>query len=154
MVARHALGVLRCGALLAATLVLVGCPIPLPARYESSSRENLPAEPLDWVTVGVTTREDVLLKLGEADSEAPDGSWLAYGSVYSKGGVVFVLFAGGSAAGGGSERVEYRRLIVSFDDRGVVSAIDTVSQDCWEGIIGIGSSGARSPPCLKVDSRE
>ena len=104
MVARHALGVLRCGALLAATLVLVGCPIPLPARYESSSRENLPAQPLDWVTVGVTTREDVLLRLGEADGEAPDGSWLAYGSVYSKGGVLFVLFAGGGAAGAGSER--------------------------------------------------
>jgi len=63
MVDRNAVGVLRCGALLAATLVLAGCPIPLPARYESSSRENLPAEPLDWVTVGVTTREDVLLKL-------------------------------------------------------------------------------------------
>jgi len=154
MVARHALGVLRCGALFAATLVLAGCPIPLPARYESSSRENLPAEPLDWVTVGVTTREDVLLKLGEADGEAPDGSWLAYGSAYSKGGVVFVLFAGGSAAGAGSERIEYRRLIVSFDDRGGVSAIDAVSRDCWEAIVGMGSSGAQSPPCLKVDSRE
>ena len=154
MVARHALGVLRCGALFAATLVLAGCPIPLPARYESSSRENLPAEPLDWVTVGVTTREDVLLRLGEADGEAPDGSWLAYGSVYSKGGVLFVLFAGGGAAGAGSEHVEYRRLIISFDDRDVVSAIDPVTRECWVSMVGMGSSGAQSPPCLTVDSRE
>ena len=121
MVARHALDVLRCGALLAATLVLVGCPIPLPARYESSSRENLPAQPLDWVTVGVTTREDVLLKLGEADGEAPDGSSARLWFGRPKGGVLFVLFAGGGAAGAGSERVEYRRLIISIDDRDVVS---------------------------------
>lgn len=154
MVTRNALGLLRCGALLAASLVLVGCPIPLPAGYEASSRENVPAEPLDWITVGMTTREDVLLKLGEADGEAPDGSWLAYGAAYAKGGVVFVLFAGGSAAGAGGERVEYRRLIVSFDDRGVVSAVDSVSRDCWESIFGMGSAGVQSPPCLKVDSRE
>jgi hypothetical protein len=154
MVAHNALGVLRCGALLAAMLVLAGCPIPLPAGYEASSRENVPAEPLDWVTVGVTSRQDVLLKLGEADGEASDGSWLAYGSAYSKGGVLFVLFAGGGAAGAGGERVEYRRLIISFDDRGRVSAIDPVTRDCWESIFGMGSSGAQSPPCLKVDSRE
>ncbi len=116
MVAGNALGVLRCGALLAAVLALAGCPIPLPAGYQASSRENLPAEPLDWVTVGVTTREDVLLKLGEADGEAPDGSWLAYGSAYAKGGVLFVLFAGSSAAGAGGETVRYHRLIISFDD--------------------------------------
>jgi hypothetical protein len=154
MAARIGHGVLRYGAPLAATLILVGCPIPLPAGYESSSRENVSTVPLDWLTVGVTTREDVLLRLGEADGEAPDGSWLAYGSAYSKGGVVFVLFAGGSAAGAGGERIEYRRLIASFDDRGVLSAIDTVSRNCWESVFGMGSVGGQSPPCLEVGSHE
>ncbi|MCU0975882.1 MAG: YjgB family protein [Steroidobacteraceae bacterium] len=154
MATRGAPEVLRWAALPAVALILAGCPIPLPAGYEASSRENVSAEPLDWVTIGVTTREDVLLKLGEADGAAPDGTWLAYGSAYSKGGVVFVLFAGGSAAGVGSERMEYRRIVISFDEKGVLSAIEPVTRDCWEGILGMGSSGERSPPCLKIESRE
>jgi hypothetical protein len=154
MIARVGPGLLLRGAILAAALVLAGCPIPLPAGYEASSRENLSAEPLDWLTVGATTREDVLLRLGEADGEAPDGSWLAYGSAYSKGGVLFVLAAGGGAAGAGGERVEYRRLVMSFDEGGVLSAVDTVSRDCWDSFFGMGSTAVQSPPCLEVGSRE
>jgi hypothetical protein len=150
----RARGVVRCAAAAAASLALAGCPIPLPAGYQGDSRENLPAEPLDWLQAGVTTRADVLLRLGEADGAAPDGSWLAFGSAYSEGGVVFVVAAGGSAAGAGGERVEYRRLVVSFDEAGLVSSADFVTRDCWEAIFGIGSSGEQSPPCVKIGSRE
>jgi hypothetical protein len=45
----------------------------------------------------------MLLLLGEPDGAAADGAWLAYGSIYSKGGVIFVLFAGGSPAEGSSK---------------------------------------------------
>ena len=56
----------RCGAILISVLPMAGCPIPVPGGYQASSRENVPAEPVDWVTTGVTTREDVLMQLGEA----------------------------------------------------------------------------------------
>lgn len=128
--------------------------MPLPSGYEATSRENVPAEPLDWITVGVTTRTDVLLKLGEADGAAPDGSWLAYGSAYSHGGLVLVFAAGSSAAAGGGQSVEYRRLIISFDTTGLVTAIDFVTRDCWQTVLGVGSSWAESPPCVKIGARE
>jgi hypothetical protein len=148
------LGRLRWALLLAAVPALAGCPVPLPPGYQAASRENVPAEPLDWLAVGATTRTDVLLKLGEADGAAPDGSWLAYGSAYSHGGLLLVLAAGSGAAAGGGESVEYRRLIISFDAGGLVTDVDFVTRDCWEAIFGMGSSGVQSPPCIKIGERE
>jgi outer membrane protein assembly factor BamE (lipoprotein component of BamABCDE complex) len=154
MAATEGLGILRRIFPLAASLALAGCPFPLPHGYQATSRENVPAEPLDWLAAGVTTRTDVLLKLGEADGAAPDGSWLAYGSAYSHGGVVLVFAAGSSAAAAGGESVEYRRLIISFDAAGVVTAVDFVTRDCWEAVLGMGSSWEQSPPCVKIGERE
>lgn len=154
MAASGSLGSLRWLVLLATVPALAGCPVPLPSGYQAASRENVPAEPLDWLTVGVTTRTDVLLKLGEADGAAPDGSWLAYGSAYSHGGLLLVMAAGGSAAAGGGQSVEYRRLIVSFDAGGLVTAVDFITRDCWEAIFGAGSSGGQSAPCVKIGERE
>lgn len=152
MPARGHLSVARSGMIVALASALTACPIPLPSGYEADSRENLPAAPLDWITVGATTREQVLLELGEADGEGRDGSWLAYGSAYSKGGVAFVVLAGGSGAGGGGEKIEYRRLVVSFDEGGRVASVDLVTRECWESIVAMGSSGTRTPPCLRTDS--
>lgn len=56
------------------------------------------ADLMDFLEEGRTIREDVLMQMGEADAAAPDGSWLAYGSAYSEGGVIFVIVGGGSAA--------------------------------------------------------
>ena len=147
---RHS--ILRGVMIVPAALALTACPRPLPSGYEADSRENVPAAPLDWIAPGVTTREDVLLRLGEADGEGVDGSWLAFGSAYSKGGVAFVVLAGGSGAAAGGENIEYRRLIVSFDERGRVLAFDLVSRECWESSFAMGSSDSRTPPCLKTGS--
>jgi len=144
----------RCGAILISVLPMAGCPIPVPGGYAASSRENVPAEPLDWITTGVTTREDVLMQLGEADAVATDGSWLAYGSAYSEGGVIFVIFGGGSAAGAGSEHMEYRRLVVRFDEHGVVTNADLVTRECWQAIVAIDGAGGEGNPCLDIRTAE
>jgi hypothetical protein len=137
--------------IIAATACLItGCPVPIPSGYSGSSRENIGVEVTTSLTKGVTTREDVLLRLGEPDGAAHDGSWLAYGSVYGRGGLGFVVFAGGGAAGGGGEKVEYRRLIVTFDQQGLMTGADFVSRECWQGLIFAGASGDSTPPCLDI----
>ena len=143
----------RAGVLVTA-VILAGCPIPLPAGYFPDSRENVPAQRPDWIAAGTTTREEVLLKLGEADGAAGDGSWLAYGSAYSKGGVLFVVAAGNAAGGVGGERVEYRRILISFDGDGRVADVEYITRDCWEAVAGVNSSGGRTPPCLKADASD
>lgn len=132
--------------------MLAGCPIPIPRHYDITSRQNLGPDIQSALVPGVTTREDVLLLLGEPDGAAEDGAWLAYGSIYSKGGVVFVLFAGGSAAGAGSEKIEYCRFVVTFDADGVVREANFVSEECWEAVVGMGSAGGRSDPCMDIAS--
>ena len=136
------------------SLTLLGCPVPIPPGYDSSSRENLSSEATVNLVPGITTREDILLKFGEADGAAEDGSWLAYGSIYGKGGVIFVVAAGGGAAGAGAELTEYSRLVVTFDDKGILKAADFVSRDCWDGIAGFGSQSGTTPPCIDVFSPE
>jgi outer membrane protein assembly factor BamE (lipoprotein component of BamABCDE complex) len=133
---------------------LSGCPVPIPRHYDASSRQNLHPEILASLQSGVTTREDVILMLGEPDGAAEDESWLAYGSIYSKGGVIFVVAAGGGAAGAGGETVEYCRLVVTFDAHGVLQAADFVSRECWESMFGMGSGGASTPPCMDIASPE
>ncbi len=140
------------GALLAVVALMAGCPIPLPSGYTASSRENISADVTVQLEAGVTTREEVLLLLGEPDGTGPDDAWLAYGSVYGEGGVVFVICAGGGCGGTGSEKMEYRRLVVTFDEHGLMMNAEFVNRECWEGIIGMGSAGGRSPPCLQIST--
>ena len=140
---------IRTGALLAVVASTAGCPIPLPSGYTTSSRENISAEVTVQLEAGVTTREAVLLLLGEPDGTGPDDAWLAYGSVYGEGGVVFVICAGGNCGGTGSEKMEYRRLVVSFDEHGLMTNAEFVNRACREGIIGMGS-GRFKTRCLGV----
>lgn len=115
--------------------LLSGCPIPIPAGYASSSRENIGPELPELLVTGETTRTDVLLLIGEPDVAADDESWMAYSSIYGKGGVLFVMAAGGSAGGVGSEKVQHRYLIVQFDAEGLVRTADFVDKSCWEGLV-------------------
>ncbi|WP_303723053.1 hypothetical protein [Malonomonas rubra] len=98
------------------------------------------------------TREDVLLLLGEPDGVGSGESWFAYGSVYGKGGILFILCAGGGCAGGGTEKMEYKRLVVTFDERGQLANVDLLNKECWEWLFGMGSAGDRAPPCLLVNA--
>ncbi len=107
---------------------------------------------LDKLEIGVSTREDVLLLLGEPDNDGANDSWMAYGSVYGEGGILFLICAGSGCGGGGGggEKMDYRRLIVTFNELGVMTNAEFLNQECWEGLIGLGSSGGRSAPCLHV----
>lgn len=142
------------GVMLPLAALLAGCPLPLPPGYAASSRENLDAGVTGRLVAGVSTREEVLLLLGEPDGVGPEGSWLAYGSAYGRGGVVFVMCAGNGCGGGGSEKMEYRRLVVSFDERGLMMDANFVSRECWEDVIAMGGVGGRSQPCIQIDAPE
>jgi len=140
------------GAILAVAVLIAGCPFPLPPGYTESSRENLSAETTERLVPGVTTREEVLLLLGEPDGVGPNDTWLAYGSVYGEGGSVFVICAGNSCGGAGAEKMKYGRLVVSFDESGLMTNAEFVSRKCWEGIFAIDSHAGRSQPCMQVNA--
>jgi len=139
--------------ILVVAVLLAGCPVPLPAGYSESSRQNLTEESIYQLVPRATTREEVLLLLGEPDGVGPDESWFAYGSVYGEGGVVFVICAASDCGGAGSERMKYGRLLVTFDDRGLIKTTDFISKECWEGLFfATRTAGTRSSPCLQIDT--
>lgn len=132
--------------------LLSGCPIPIPAGYASSSRENIGPELSEMIVAGETTRADILLLIGEPDRAADDESWMVYKSTYGKGGVLFVLAAGGGAGGVGSEKVQHRYLIVEFDANGRVESANFMDESCWEGLV-VGSSGTDTrAPCSILET--
>lgn len=144
------------GVMLPVIALTAGCPVPLPTGYRESSRENLGEEVTSLLVAGESTREDVLLLLGEPDGAGPNDSWLTYGSIYSQGGVIFLLCGQGGCLGAGSEKMGYRRLIVTFDGFGVMTKHEFVDKDCWEGMFALGGTGggqeSRSAPCMQVNA--
>jgi hypothetical protein len=150
--------------LVALASALGGCVVPLwwGPGFTGATRENLPESGPTFITVGSTTREDVLLALGEPDGEAADQSWFAYGSAWTKGGggaFVFVGAPGGIVGGAlGSERVVFRRLLLRFDAQGRVADSQFETQACrlmsgW-GFINERSGTADPTPCLDVDGAD
>ena len=129
---------------------LTGCPVPLPPTYDSGSRQNVGELIPDFIVNGETTRDDVLLRLGEPDGRGPGDSWFAYGSQYSKGGVLFVMAAGGGAAAAGVESIRFRRLVVRFDEKGVVTDSAFVERVCPRYTFGAGGQSDVSAPCVDV----
>src|SRR5262245_26137425 len=71
----------RRGLVFAAVLTTVtGCIVlPVPVNYHThGSRKNLRAEDTPWLVHGQTTRQEVVLRLGEPDEIEDDGSRLVY----------------------------------------------------------------------------
>jgi hypothetical protein len=150
-----------------ASPLLAGCVFPVwwgPGFY-SGSRDNIRDDGPTFIVPFRTTREEVLLALGEPDGEAPDGSWFSYGSAWTKGGggVVAIVAAGGGAAGGfiGTEKAEFRRLLVRFDTRGTVIESRFEAETCrqttsWGFVMSGGDrAGGNEPtPCLDIDATE
>jgi len=108
---------------------LTGCfPVPIPQGEVPGSRQNVGDKVPEFIVAGKTTRTDVLLRLGEPDigSDARP-SWLfddkrfVYGRITSEGGVGLV-FPIGTGAAVGYAPVLYRRLVVTFDEAGVVNS--------------------------------
>ncbi len=153
MVHLPALHIRAAAGLLTATLLL-GCviPIPVPARYHYSSRQNMSQGVPEFIVQGKTTREEVLLALGQADGAALDESWLCYGCAYGKGGVVVFIYPVPAAPT--FESVEYTRLVVYFDESGVVERTQFEKRTCGE--VGASTEGGeiKPRPCIDVTGKD
>jgi hypothetical protein len=106
--------------LIAALVVTQGCvviPTPKVGNYPAS-RENVDEHTPGRFRVGVTTREEVLLALGEADYVSPDEEVMSYG--WNKLAAVFFLMPVGWMGGGGPVPGRTRLLVISFDKAGVL----------------------------------
>lgn len=137
-----------------AGVVLAACVIPLPIQegYRHGSRENLGPAAQQSIVAGKTTREDVLLSLGPPDSAALDESWLLYACARSQGGMLLFIYP--SPAVPAFQTVEYTRLVVYFDDTGVVERTRFEQQVCRETEIVAQGGDIKPRPCLDVLGRD
>jgi outer membrane protein assembly factor BamE (lipoprotein component of BamABCDE complex) len=139
-------------AVIAGAAVLAGCPVPIVPHYESGSRYNIGERMPDFIVEGATTRDDLLLHMGEPDGRGPEDRWFTYGSRYNEGGVIFVVGGPGGVGGVGASSIRYRRIVVRFDDRGVVSSAGFVERSCPSVMGGAGNAFGESPACIDVTS--
>lgn len=135
-------------------LLLSGCPLPIPPGLHHGTRENLDENVPEFIVPGVTTREDVVSTLGGADGAALDESWLSYGSVEGQGGVVFLVGGYGGVGAFGVEAVQHHRLVVFFDERGVVERTQMETRLCPKALVAAGSGSGETKPCLDFSGRD
>ncbi len=134
------------------TVIISGCiPFPLRTGPLADSRTNVPPEVPSSIAIGHTTRREVLLELGEPDGTGPADRWFTYGSAISRGGVGVISGAGYSAIYDARRSVEFRRLLVQFDDAGVVSNVRLDTKRCaiWEH-----DATFVSVPCLDLQGAD
>jgi hypothetical protein len=124
--------------------------VPIVSHYEPGSRQNVGERLPDFIVEGATRRAEVLMRMGEPDGRGPGDRWFAYGSRYNEGGVLFVAGGAGGVAGAGAESIRYRRIVIRFDDQGVVTAAGLVERACVNTMVALGSTIGSSPPCLDV----
>lgn len=107
----------------------VGCMIiPIPTREhtpaEYCTRGEIEAEAFDFVRVGSTSREEVLLKLGEPDAVREDERRFLYRWVTVHGYLAWGTYGGGGdVAPIGVKRFD---LLIEFDDQGVVKRLGDI----------------------------
>jgi hypothetical protein len=119
----HSAGSRIAAPLLAATfcsIVLAGC-IIIPVDYHATgSRHNVTSESTNALCIGVTTREDVLLTLGEPDFVSEDSR--RFGYLWTKVKAIWAVASyGGSGAGG--EITQSYLIETSFDPCNRVSNV-------------------------------
>lgn len=134
---RHTAHALRAWVLAAvAASELTGCVLPVaePPRTLEGQRGNLEDRVPAFIVEGRTTREEVLLTLGEPDRIADEERWLAYDTARLVGGItLYGLVAGGYSTSAGGvigtyHTVAWRELTLRFDAQGVVSKAEFVEQ--------------------------
>jgi hypothetical protein len=100
-------------------LSLGGCAIiPIPEdHYWNQTRQNISPETVAFITPGQTTKEDVILRLGEPEEISDDGSRLAYFWFKTKGSIIFYLVAGAVVA-----NIDYQYIFsITFDEKNLAS---------------------------------
>ena len=139
-----------CVVLLAACVPIV----PLPAE-SFGDRENLKAETVSFIEVGKSTRAEMLMRLGEADAAALDGSWLMYRTREGLGGAVHLLISGTGVPMGAVSTQDFNfvRLVVYFDASGVVERVAPEGGRCT--FVGRGRGpGSRPMQCPNIEGTD
>jgi len=125
---------------LAAGIALIaltsGC-VPIPYSMTPGfrgSRADLGDGVPEFISVGSTKRDEVLLKLPRPEVAAPDNSWFYYESDYLEHSSGAVFLTGAPVAvpigASGSSAQLFRRLYIRFDDKGTVNNADFDRQGC------------------------
>jgi len=120
---------LRAAPCVAAGLLFTGCvgvvPKPVSSTKVEYGRKLAPAD-VAFIQPGVTTRAEVVAKLGTDFTALPKERAIAYSWEMKGGGGVwwYFLVAGyaGAAANGGSWEGGWRACFIAFDEQGVVTA--------------------------------
>lgn len=100
----------------ATATVCTGC-IAFPTDFHDfDSRENIEDVGLDSIIVGETSKEEMFLRLGEPDVVLDERRVYEYHWEKIKG--IFIVGGGYSAAGGAWTKKS--RLVIEFDDQGLV----------------------------------
>lgn len=107
-----------------ATLSLAGCLIVPADHYKGYSRENVSEEPSAGIVPGTTTREEVLMRLGEPDRASEDESEFWYMASKVKGGII-VGYSGSDIV------IDYIHAI-GFDRNGRVETVRLMKTDSIE----------------------
>jgi len=107
--------------------LLASCIIPTD-YHAPGSRQNVDPKTLANFAVGVTTKEEVLLKLGEPDFVSEDGQRLGYAWTQVK---AIWFFGSGYSGGGGAIEKNYL-LEITFDEKDTVSTARVIQH--WGSI--------------------
>ncbi len=108
-------------------LLLAGC-LVIPTDYTApTSRHNVTADTAAALQPGVTTKEDVLLQLGEPDVASSDERQLGYRWTMVRA----IWFVGGYGGGAGGTVTKSSLLQLSFDEHDVLTSLQVV--DKWGG---------------------
>jgi hypothetical protein len=96
--------------------------VPIPTnRVGDYSRKGIKPEVIEALAPGRTTREEVLLRLGEPDEFRDDGSEYRYHWELVKWDIIWIVAAETGGAGGDIPINKNHNLVINFDPAGVVS---------------------------------
>jgi hypothetical protein len=145
---------LNAAAALVSLLLLPGCVLPIPhgPADDFETRHNVGTEVPSFVVPGRTTREDVLLTLGEADAVASDESWMRFQAGYRTGGVL--VFAYPSPLIPSYDTVELRQVTIHFDTSGIVERADFERLTCRITDVITQGASATSHRCVDAEGKE
>lgn len=102
-----------------------------PVQYPPvTSTKSGPSVPV-FIKIGSTRREEVLLELGDPDGTGRAQSWFWYGSGY-RGGYAPSIAHDRDSLLATLRRLEAPRLLVGFNDDGVVESAAILPAACWE----------------------
>lgn len=109
------------------TILLTGCIVIPMNAYDSESRSNVSAEILSQLKTGITTREEVLLMLGEPDYGYNDDELiLVYKWQKIEGfSLIAIPYSQGIFGGGGLFGTNYQ-LNIKFDEKNRLSDVGLI----------------------------